>query len=105
MEEKPKETILSIENKEFEIKDVPIFDKEKNIEEKSEIQNNNILNEKYDEKLNEIENKIKMLENDILSLQLKKDIINLVDKNLVIFVNIFFIRFISLINKVNIQMI
>ena len=73
LEEKPKETILSIENKEFEIKDVPIFDKEKNIEEKSEIQNNNILNEKYDEKLNEIENKIKMLENDILSLQLKKD--------------------------------
>ena len=72
-EEKPKEIILPNQNKESEIKNISLSEKENKIEVEPEKQENNIPTENYDVKINKIENKIIKLENDIASLKLNNN--------------------------------
>ena len=56
-EQKTKEIILPNQNQIFELKNAPLSNTEKKIEEESKEPDNNIQMEKYDEKLNKLENK------------------------------------------------
>ena len=81
-EEKTNEIIIPAQNKESEIKNISVDNPNNLIQKQIDIEEDKITitKEPYLDKLNQIENKIIKLENDFLSLQLKKNI-NYTDEN------------------------